>query len=277
MRRVIASVSAIVLAAGFAACGGSPSTPTPTPPPPPVVINTPPTIQSVTAGAVRVEADTEVQLTATVQDAETPVASLTYQWSSQPAAGTFTGSGAQVRWRAPKSVTTPDTYTLTLTVVENYTSQGQPKENRVSGSTQVRYNDSVAEISKIVGDFLTDFGTNSVTPEQVVRNFSDSCRGKAEELIDVQNNRRLFTILSAQYTIQSVTLNSDRTRADVVAPCTFRDIPKSTGVTETVRGTCLLTSVYESFRWWLCDSRFEHISTTIPLALQPSLLPYAHP
>ena len=44
-------------------------------------------------------------LTATVRDAETPVAQLKYEWKAD--AGTFTGEGASVKWRAPKGATTP--------------------------------------------------------------------------------------------------------------------------------------------------------------------------
>ena len=67
-------------------------------------------------------------------------------------------------------------------------------------------------------DFLTDFTMVPVTPEQCVRNFSDSCRGKRAELTDVQQNRQLFQILGGQFSVASVTLNSNKTSADVVAP-----------------------------------------------------------
>jgi hypothetical protein len=81
------------------ACG-SPSAPS-QPPPPPSVNNTPPTITSFTLGAVRVEAGDDVDVTAVVADAETPIDQLTYDWSATPANGTFSGTGRQVRWKAP--------------------------------------------------------------------------------------------------------------------------------------------------------------------------------
>src|SRR3982751_392510 len=76
-----------------------PPSPTPTPPPPPP--NTEPVIVSLTASGPRVDADADVTLTAVVQDAETPLDQLTYQWSSTPIGGDFIGSGAQIHWRAP--------------------------------------------------------------------------------------------------------------------------------------------------------------------------------
>ena len=46
--------------------------------PPPPVNNTPPQIKSITASDTRVEVDTPMTITATVEDVETPIANLTY-------------------------------------------------------------------------------------------------------------------------------------------------------------------------------------------------------
>jgi hypothetical protein len=279
---VAATVCAATLTLTLVGCGentGSPTPPTP-PTPPPVVVNTPPVIQSIAVSSPRVDATDEIQVTSVVQDAETPLEQLTYTWSASPAIGTFTGTGAQVRWRpptagSPEASAMPVLYTLTLTVTERYTSAGEQKQNSASSTAQVHYNNSVAEISKLSMDFLTDFTTYSVTPEQCVRNFSDSCRGKRAELTDVQQNRELFQILGGQFSVSSVTLNSDKTSANVVAPCTFFDIVKATGVHETVSGTCLLTAVYENWRWFLCDSNFSWSGTTTS-ALRERLR-FSHP
>lgn len=256
---------ALMLAGVMSSCG-SEIVPTP-------VVNTPPTIQSLTVSSPRAEAEQEIDVVATVLDTETAPSGLTYLWTSVPPGGTFTGLGAQVKWKAPIGAVTPSTFVLTLTVSETYTSLGTLKENRVASSVEVHYNDSVPEIRKIVGDFLTDFGTFSVTPEQCVRNFSDNCKGKADELQDIKVNRANFKIQSAVYTISSVVLNGTKTAGDIVAPCTFRDTRNDTGAQETVVGTCLLTAVYESFRWWLCSSGFQSISTTI----QGDRFRYSHP
>jgi hypothetical protein len=281
MRAAVAAAVVVSLLA-FAACDSevSPTPPSPPPPPPPVVVNAPPTIQSITTSSPRVEATEEVQVTAVVQDAETPLDQLTYTWSASPAAGTFTGTGTQVGWRPPAAATPemaaiPGLFTLTLTVTERYTSAGEQKQSTVSSTVQLHHNNSVAEISKLTADFLTDFGTYSVTPEQCVRNFSDNCRGKFAELEDVRVNRELFIIQDARFSISSVTLNANRTAADIVAPCSFVDIVKATNVRETVAGTCMLTAVYENWRWFLCDSRFSWSGTTAS-ALRERLR-YGHP
>lgn len=273
-----ALTSLLLASALLAACsGGSPTTPTPpgNQQPPPQTNNTPPTIQSMTTASQRVEADQELQVTAVVQDAETAVDQLTYAWSSSPLTGSFSGATSQVRWRAPKLATSPSLVTLALTITEKYTSGGQAKENSVSGSTQVHYNDSTAETTKLSMDFLTDFTTYAVSPEQCVRNFSDSCRGKADELSDIQNNRALFQILSGNFSVSNVSYNGDRTFANITAPCTFYDIRKDNGKHETVVGTCRLTSVYENWQWRLCESNFDWIGTTTNAVRKA--LEYSHP
>ncbi len=152
--------------------------------------------------------DQTVQLTATVIDAETSPAQLKYDWSASPENGTFTGTGAQVRWKAP--TTTPVEFTTTLTVVETYSSGSTTKENRAVSTLPVRYNDLI--IGGLVGQFLTDFGTFAVTPQQCVRNFSDSCAGKAEELgqITSQRNRSGVQIESAAFTTPGGDIESQR-------------------------------------------------------------------
>ena len=258
--------AAMVLAS---ACGSptTPSTPpTPVPPvdttPPPPTPNNPPTIASIVLSSPRVEADQEMVVTASVADDVTPIDQLTYEWSAKPVNGTFTGSGPQVRWRAPHLQATPDTYTLTLTITEKYTQSGVAKQNQTTGLAQVRYNDSYAEISKLSVDFLNDFATFTTSPEQCVRNFSDNCRGKADELSDIRNNRINFQIQSGKLGTPSILLNDALTFANSDVACTFVSIQKATGKTETATGTCLLTAVYETFKWFLCDSNFRGTATT---------------
>lgn len=252
-------------------CGGSTTKPTPVTPPivePPVVRNDAPVIASILVSTPRVEADQEVVATAFVSDAETPLDQLTYAWSATPANGTFTGSGPIARWRAPRQQPTPDLYTLRLLITEKYTSGGQPKENSVSSTVQVRYNDSPREIMTISMRFLTElFPTYTISASQAVADFSDSCSEKASEFNDVANNRINFQILSGSYTNVAVTPNGDRTFADVSGTCVFKDIPKDPknpnfGKTETVTGICRLTAIYENWKWWLCSSHFEGIGVT---------------
>jgi hypothetical protein len=272
-RRTPVIVSLCAVAAILASsCGSTTTKPSPvTPPvvdPPPVVRNDAPVIASMVVNSPRVEADQSVVATAFVSDAETPLDQLTYQWSATPVVGTFTGSGPIATWRAPKQQPTPDLYTLKLLITEKYTSAGQPKENSVSSTVQVHYNDSVREITTLSMRFLTElFPTYTIPANQAVADFSDSCSGKAFEFDDVANNRINFQILSGTYSNVSVNVNSDRTYADVSGTCVFTDTPKDPknpnfGKTETVTGTCTLTAIYDNWKWWLCSSSFEGSSTT---------------
>ena len=66
-------------------------------------------------------------------------------------------------------------------MTEAYTSAGQAKQNIVSKSTTVHYNDSPAEVKFLGYDFLVlKFGNFNVSPAEAVSNFSDSCPGKAD-------------------------------------------------------------------------------------------------
>ena len=264
--------SAFVIAFSALSCGDSTTKPSPVTPPvvesPPVVRNDAPVIASMTVNRPRVEADQDVVATAFVSDAETPLDQLMYQWSSTPVNGTFTGPGPIATWRAPKQQATPDLYTLKLLITEKYTSAGQQKENTVSSTVEVHYNDSVRELTTISMRFLTElFPTSTISAQQAVADFSDSCSEKAGEYNDVANNRINFQILSGTYTNVSVTPNGDRTYADVSGTCVFKDIPKDPknpnfGKTETIAGICRLTAIYENWKWWLCSSRFEGTGVT---------------
>jgi hypothetical protein len=256
---------------GSVACGGSttPASPTPTPQPqPPPKPNVEPTIVSLTASGQRVDADADVTLTAVVEDAETPLDQLAYQWSSTPIGGDFIGTGAQIRWRAPHGQTTPAIYSIKLTVVEKYVSAGQPAQHEVSRAVDVHYNDSPAEVRRIGMRFLTElFPDFAVAPASAVQDFSDSCPGKFAELSDITNNRKEFQILSGTYSPAAINFDSAKTSASLSGQCTFVDIPKNPSNPnynrrESVTGVCSLTAVYESWRWYLCTSAFRGIGTT---------------
>jgi len=231
-------------------CSGTTTEPTP-------VTNAPPTITLLTTAKNQIEAGDAVAVDATVTDPETPVDQLTYTWTASPANGTFTGTGAHVKWTAPAGGPTPSFFTLMVTVTEKYKAGTAAKENVVSTTEKIYYNDSPAEIGGLVTQFVKDFGTYSVSPEMCVRNFSDSCRGKTEELTDITNNRNRagVKILDATSTIGSIAFNGAKTSADIVAPCTFRD-QYADGKIVTVIGNCLLGAVYENFHWALCYSNF---------------------
>ncbi len=178
---------------------------------PPVTASTRrPSIESIVASATRAEVETDVTLTATVRDAETPVAQLKYEWKAD--AGTFTGEGASVKWRAPKGATTPADYTVRLTVTETYgCAIGGSQQNIVNGTSPViRLHDSPKELGDLSLGFLGDFANSSVSPSTCVRNFSDSCRGKADEKGDIESNREHFVIPGSSLRLQNVRVGVER-------------------------------------------------------------------
>ena len=274
-----AGAAALAMSFAIAACGSS------TAPTPSVVVNTPPVIDSVTVSSTRAEADQSIQVTASVKDAETPLDQLTYAWSATPHNGTFTGTGASVSWRAPKGETSPDTYTITLTVTEHFTSAGKPLTNVTASSATVHYNDSNVETVGLASLFLKDFGTFSVSAEQCVRNFADTgvdihgancTEEKAAELQQITLNRLNFQILNSTFTATVVTFDPTLTLGEVDGPCVFEDIPDpghfsppnpNEGRRELVAGTCQLTTIYQNFQWRLCESHFNPPFNTTPESL----------
>lgn len=254
------------MAAALVACRGSDHGTIPvavTGPTPTAAAPQAPVITSLTASSDRVEAGQPLQLAAAVTDGGFQPTQVSLAWSASPNNGTFSGTGTQQAWTAPVApAQTPDTYTLTLSATAKYKSAGQAEQYSPQSSVQVHYNDSDREITALSLQFLKDFTTFSVSPEQCVRNFSDACQGKADELSDITNNRRLFHILGGTYSIQSITYDATKTYAHITAPCTFYDIPNATGVPETVQGICLLTATYQNWQWYLCISNFQGIATT---------------
>jgi hypothetical protein len=123
--------------------------------------------------------------------------------------------------------------------------------------------------------FLTKFGTTSVSPDACLVDFSDNCRGKAEEREDIVRNRENYVILDYDLGTPVVSSLAAFSSAEVRIPCFFRSrIVKCpagggscvVGSTEVANGTCRLTAVYEQARWWLCESRF-----LAPASLSPAM------
>jgi hypothetical protein len=225
----------------------------------------------VTSSRTQVDAGQEVEITAVAEDAQTPAGQLLYEWAAQPAGGSFMGQGSTVRWRAPTDGPVPGDYTIAVTVRDLALS--------ATGTTSpIRVNDAEREMRQLVETFLVDFSDSSKTPEFCVRNFTDSCRGKREELVDIQNNRRDFTILSEKHRIDEVDLNSGwplctaptgpQSCALVVSAVDWLSRYNPTGAILRSRGDSVITGIYEDAtrKWWLCDSRyFEPPSTAQPL------------
>jgi len=254
---------------GGAACGSSPSEPTPTPTPPPA--NSAPVVQSVVATVTtRTEVDTDVTVTATVSDAETPVDSLGYAWTAT--VGTVSGTGRVATWRLPKgSAVTPQDVTISVVVTESYqTLEGGVlvnRQHRVEGkTTPFRVHDSAAEVEALSLSFLRAFADNSVTPETCVKDFSDSCSGKAQEQEDIAGVRRGRFITGSSLSFRSVSFNAERTVADAIVDCRFESTviqkidagdPYFPGDKVVADGRCDLRAIYEAASWKLCVSSFD--------------------
>ena len=259
----------------MAACGGSSNGPTPVqqhpassgPPSTGPSVNLAPVIDGITVSAERAEVDTDVTLTAAVRDDDTPVDQLTFEWKAD--AGTFSGDGASVKWRAPKDIKTPADYTITLTVTEAYgtpdSSGGRPQNVATATAPAIRVHNSPKELGDLSLQFLSDFANSSIPASVCVRDFTDSCKGKADERSDIEANRIHFNILSSSLVLRGVNVNASGLTANMAVSCTFTSKIKVcdpgdkscvVGDVGTARGDCLLTGKYEERRWWLCDSHF---------------------
>jgi hypothetical protein len=234
--------------------------------------NTPPVISSFKALGTRrnepqnfADLNEAINVTAFVSDAETPIDQFTYEWSAP--AGAFSGSGPAVTWTAPGSGA--QQYELTLTVIERYQTadaNGLPtsQENRVTGTVKVDVHDSAREVSDMAYDFLVDFSQQRLSPDQIIRNFSGSCRGTDDELGDVQRNQQQKTINT--YRVDSPNVNiafggtcNDRGRGGdgcAYVGVEWRSTDKASSRAEVARGIDQVAAIYQGNRWYLCSSDF---------------------
>jgi hypothetical protein len=243
-------------------------------------INAAPTISGISSRSTRpnvpnrfADLDETITVTATVTDPETPADQLRYEWSAD--VGAFSGTGREVTWRAPAQATTPATVRLTLTVIETYqtvNAQGLPvsAEHRVSGTFDVRLHASAKEVRDMSVEFLVEFSQQRVAPDQMVRNFSDTCPGKSQERDQVRNHQNELTVTS--YSVEpnppvEIAFGGvcrDRGRvgdACAYVPVRWESTYKANGRREVVVGIGQLNAIYEDNRWRLCDSDFLGTTT----------------
>jgi hypothetical protein len=261
-----------VLTAGLTLAGCGESTTGPSDPPTPVT-NTPPTIVSIAVKgsgprepAQYATLDETVSVSAVVTDPETPVSQLTYEWSAS-VGGTFTGTGASVTWTAPHTATTPANVTLTLIVTEKYGTSGI---NRVTGTTTVNLHDSVKEVSDLAYQFLQDF-SDQLPPDVVMRNFTATCPGTADELHDVLQHQQQVKVIT--YEIQTPTTTvpfagicpfigrSVKGDACSLVPVRWVSRELSTGRILISQGIDQVTAILENNQWRLCASDFNGTTT----------------
>jgi hypothetical protein len=230
----------------------------------PTAPNAAPVIKSIAAQGKRLRqpptfADygETIQVTVVVEDAETAPAQLGYRW--QACGGTFTGTGPQVEWTTPVIGTLPSTCTVEVTVTDG--------PHVLTRSIVVRLHDSIAEVGALALEFLTEFADSTIPAETTVRNFSDSCSGKASELKDVTHNRATRIINSHIYGTPAVTVafggvcRSKTADACAVTAVEWNSTVKSTNATEIAKGTSTISGVYRDSRWWLCESSFDGASS----------------
>ena len=301
MRRYFTAVSlAVVSAILVMGCGSSPSSPTPgtgtggggggTGGSGGVVTNTPPQIKSITAGATRVEVGSPVTITAVVEDAETPIANLTYEWTFP--SGGITGStpATTIAWTPSADMKTPADYVLTLTVTERYNNGSIQVENKVSGNVTIHVNNSPKELAELSLRFLGDFVNSKVSPDTCVSEFTANCSGKKEEFDDIDDNRHDYEIVSSSLRHTSLSIAGSQTSATVHTFCSFTSKVISSsprdevceggkkcplGSTTTATGDCWTTNRYEQGRWWLCESHFTSATLAPQLGVIPSF--FRHP
>jgi hypothetical protein len=161
---------------------------------------------------------------------------------------------------------------MRLTVTETYgtadASGVRPKNVVTATSTaSVRVHNSPREVGELSLGFLRDFATSAIPADVAVRDFSDSCRGKSAERDDISDNRRYYEIVGSSLNLVNVSIAGGRTAGNSRVACAFTSIVKAcqpgragcrVGATERVAGDCVLSTVYEQRRWWLCTSGFEN-------------------
>lgn len=216
-----------------------------------------------------------VMLVATVNDSETALSALTYEWSGP---GAFDGSGSTVTWRIPSTLTTvPDTVTVELIVTEVFGEGAVNHRNVGRGAFAMRVHDSSKEILGMGEDFLTLFSRSEVSSNDVLHNFSTTCdggAGRANEKSDVDNNRATYIQDFSKFRIAA--------RPPVLfnfgSFCGFRFRPgdacasysvhwevtdRRNGARGSVDGIDHVTAVLENNTWRLCHSDFEGTSTNL--------------
>lgn len=217
-------------------------------------------------------------VTATVLNLDPTADSVEYRWSGP---GTFSGDGPTVSWRAPAALSkTPETLTLTLSVIERHQRARIFEGTRTSQTFTVRVHDSQKEILDMGDDFLTLFSRNQVPTNEVLHNFSTTCdggRGRTNEASDTDAARAKYQQDFSRFRIERlppVTYNFGGaclvfgSRIRPADACSLFRVhweftylvaedghkPGDRGVTD---GVDSVTAVVENGDWRLCHSDFN--------------------
>jgi hypothetical protein len=283
------SVTAVAVAFALAACGSSPTRPSDNPggggsnqqPPP----NNLPVVESITVQGTRpkepagfADLGEIVAVTAKVHDDETAADKLQYEWTAP--AGSFSGTGASVTWKAPETATTPAEVTITLKVVEKF-GAGAAFQHDVTSTAKLSLHDSAREVGDMSRQFLLDFSDTRIKDaEFIMRNFST---GRCPNPRDVQNERSDVTNHFTNFQTVSFRIGTPIVTVNFGGVCTFRNRPgdacaivpsfwdaidvrdRSRGAVDGNDFLCATYSAVDA-RWWLCSSDYQgHIVSGVTL------------
>jgi hypothetical protein len=233
---------------------------------------TAPVIRSLSVPTARVEAGQDIAISAMVEDAETPLAQLGFQWSAT--AGSIAGSGPSATWQMPLGIKTGANVTVTLTVTDTYDAvEGNNIVKRQfvvsQTSTGFRVHDSLAEMKELARKFLVDlFGNSSVPVEGCLVDFSDVGRcadGKESERNDITGHRASCIVQQAHILSQNAYLTSDSNNgrvdnlAEFIDDCTNSKLIASDRGPLDSKGNYWVTTIYDQGRWWLCSSDYDDL------------------
>jgi hypothetical protein len=231
--------------------------------------DTAPVITSVTAQGTRpnepknfADLDEEIAVAAVVEDPDTAADRLTFEWTAE--AGTFSGTGANVTWKAPSDVSTPKAVVLNLKVSD-------PGSNSTTATVTVSLHNSVKEVGDLSRQFLLDFSDSKNTAAFVVRNFTKSPRCEAdrdEEFNEIDVNRSTYRITSSNIGPAAVKVEFASRPCSYLprdgdacasVPSTWDSVcaPGATCTPGRSQGIDYVTAVYEGSDWKLCASYFQ--------------------
>jgi hypothetical protein len=292
VRRLAAGLfAAMAIALMSAACSPPPMAPTPpgsgggggggggggnNPPP-----NALPVVDSITIQGSRAkqpanfaDANESVPVSAKVHDDETAADQLTYTWTAT--AGTFSGTGPNVTWIAPASVSAPGEVTITLTVNEKYGSSNQ-FEHSTTATATLSLHDSVKEVGTMARQFLLDFSdTNIKDADYIMRNFGTLtlCPEPNEVLSerdDVTRNFTEYRMVNFRIGPDTTTVNfggrcpvfNNRGDACSTVPSMWDSIHIKDGARSFSDGNDIMSAIYSGSdrRWFLCASRYQVTKT----------------
>lgn len=231
-----------------------------------------PVVREITVDRTRVEAGTELTLTATLENpgAAGPVR---FEWNVTPAGGTLTNQGATARWRAPMTDPVPTAYVFTVAALAASTESSSTGGTLSASfgeakSPPVTVNDAKRETQAHATAFLTDMANANASPELCVRNFAIGCgEGKQAAVAEISTLRSKYTAATTAYSLQLYLRSvewANCTGPDRSAICALlvytvdtEWIRASDGGRERTHGYQYLRALYEGDRWWLCSSRFS--------------------